>query len=256
MVRGMSLREWLRAATGLWLVAVFLSGCGGGQAAISTQPIESYQFQQAQGGVRVAVDPIFTLDRTQATFRGGEDFPEQGLLPIQVIIENGSAGEIRVDPGDFRLARPNGESEIALSPRDAFEMVKLGWGWWAFLPVLGTGPSAYRNEVRLKDIESWALQKATIPAGRSAHGFVYFPLREGEKSLNGSRVIWSLQGPTGREMTYEIPVGGQRDIPTPTSRPETAAPAKPPASPAATQSREPTVIHGTGGGVIIRSPSQ
>lgn len=255
--RGVLSREWVRDAPGLWLVAVFLAGCGGGSAAIPTQPIESYQFQQAQGGVRVAVEPLFRPEQTAARFRGGEDFSGQGLLPIQVVIENGNPEEIRVNPRDFRLIRPNGESEISLSPQDAFEIVKLGWGWWAFLPVLGTGPSAYRNEVRLKDIEGLALQETAIPAGKSASGFVYFSIRAGETNLAGTRVILSLQGPEGRELTYEIPIAGRRDIPGSSMQPETAGAPTPsrsaPADP--TTPQPPLRIEGAGGGVIIRSPS-
>ena len=254
--RGMPARDRVRGAAGLWLVAVLLAGCGGGPASIPVQPIESYQFRQAQGGVRVAVEPLFRPEQTAATFRGGEDFSGQGLLPIQVMIENGSPAEIRVNPRDFRLIRPNGENEISLSPREAFEMVKLGWGWWAFLPVLGTGPTAYRNEVRLKDIEGLALQEATIPAGKSANGFVYFEIREGETNLAGNRVTLSIQGPEGRRLTYEIPIAGRTDIaPSSARSTQPSAPtASGPSSP--TQSREPTVIHGAGGGVIISSPSQ
>jgi hypothetical protein len=246
----------VRDAAGLWLVAVFLVGCGGGPAAIPTQPIESYQFRQAQGGVHVALDPFINPEQTGAAFHGGEEFLAQGLLPIQVLIENDSPAEVRVNPADFRLIRPNGESEISLSPHDAFDVVKVGWGFWAFLPVLGTGPSAYRNEVRQKDIEGLALEETTIPAGKSANGFVYFEVREGETNLAGHRVTLSIQGPEGRKLTYEIPIGGRTDIASPSERStQPSAPTAPaPSSP--TQSREPTVIHGTGGGVIIRSPSR
>jgi hypothetical protein len=204
------------------------------------------------------VDPLFRPEQMAATFRGGEDFSGQGLLPIQVMIENGNPAEIQVNPRDFRLIRPNGESEISLSPRDAFEIVKLGWGGWAFLPILGTGPTAYRNEVRLKDIEGLALPETAIPSGKSASGFVYFPIKAGETNLAGTRVILSVQGPVGRELTYEIPIAGRRDVPGASVPPETAGAPTPsrsaPSDPTTPQA--PIRIEGAGGGVIIRSPSQ
>src|SRR3990172_3843285 len=58
--RGMPSRDWVRGAAGLWLVAVFLAGCGGGPAAIPTQPIESSQFRQTEDGVRAALVPLLT----------------------------------------------------------------------------------------------------------------------------------------------------------------------------------------------------
>jgi hypothetical protein len=84
--------------------------------------MEAYPFRQVQGEVRVALDPYFTAERTRGTFSGGEEFPEKGLLPVRVIIVNGSTSEIQVSPRDFRLVRRTGQTEVALSPYDAFAM--------------------------------------------------------------------------------------------------------------------------------------
>jgi hypothetical protein len=108
----------------------------------------------------------------------------------------------------------------------------------------------------MKDIEARAMQETTVPPEKSASGFVYFPLREGEVNLAGYRVVFPLQGSAKREMIYEIPISGRRDLPTPASRPETATPAKPPVSSDPTAPQAPIRTEGAGGGVIIRSPSQ
>ena len=99
-------------------------------------------------------------------------------------------------------------------------------------------------------------RSGSLTPGRSATGFVYFSLREGEVNLAGQRIAFPLQGPATREMTYEIPIAGRRDIPTPASRPETAPPAKPSVSSDPTAPQAPIRTEGAGGGVIIRSPSQ
>jgi len=214
--------------------------------------MDAYEFRQTQGGIRVAVVPFFTVDRTRAAFRGGEDFPEKGLLPVQVIIENGSSGDIQVDPRDFRLVRGSDRSEIALSSYDAFCMVKLSVGWWGVgAGFVGGSVPAYRNEARQRDIEARELRETAIPPGKSATGFVYFALEENEKSLAGSRVILPLKGPAGRELVYNIPVAGRRDIPGPPKSPE---PAGSPAS-SVPPAQSPSRTEGAGGGVIIRSPA-
>lgn len=251
----MTIRQPTQPGKALWLAALLVAGCSRAPVGIAPQAIESYQFQHAQGGVRVAVDPFFTLVRTQATFRGGEDFGGSGLLPVHVVIENGSPGDIRVDPQDFRLVRRNGETEIALSAYDAFSKVRVGVGWWWIAGHVGASVPAAQNDARQKDIEARALQGRTIAAGGSANGFVYFSLREGENDLASYRIVFPIQGQAGEEMTYEIPIAGHRDRPTPTKPPETAqTPA--PSVPKETQTRTPIRIEGAGGGVIIRSPSQ
>jgi hypothetical protein len=239
------------------VLTVLAAACSSAPVAIPPQAVETYQFQQILGGVRVAVDPFFTVERTRGAFRGGEEFPEKGLLPVQVVIENGSADDVRVDPRGFRLVRANGQAEIPLSPYDAFSMVRLSVGWWGLgAGFVGGSVPAARNEGRMKDIEARAMQETTVPPEKSASGFVYFPLREGEVNLAGYRVVFPLQGSAKREMIYEIPISGRRDLPTPASRPETATPAKPPVSSDPTAPQAPIRTEGAGGGVIIRSPSQ
>jgi hypothetical protein len=215
--------------------------------------MDAYEFRQTQGSVRVAVDPFFTVDRTQVAFRGGEDFPEKGLLPVQVIIENGSSQDIQVDPRVFRLIRESGRSEIALSSYEAFSKVKLSVGWWALGTVyVGGSVPAYRNEGRQGDIEARELRETTISPGKSATGFVYFALEENEKNLTGSRITLALKRPTGDELLYDIPIAGRRDIPVPPkSRQPTGS--SPPSQPPA---QSPPRTEGAGGGVIIRSPAQ
>ncbi|MBI4573295.1 MAG: hypothetical protein HY713_08445, partial [candidate division NC10 bacterium] len=114
----------------LWLLALVAGGCSSVTPMVPVRPVESYAFRETQARVRVALDPFFTVERTRAAFTGGEEFPGKGLLPVQVVIENGSPEEIQVGPRDFRLVRQDGKAEGALPPYDAFAMVKLSIGWW------------------------------------------------------------------------------------------------------------------------------
>lgn len=254
--RIMRLRRATPPGWTLCLLGVLVAACSSAPVAIPPQAVETYQFQQILGGVRVAVDPFFTVERTRGAFRGGDEFPEKGLLPVRVVIDNGGAGDIRVDPSGFRLVRANGDTEVPLSPYDAFSMIRLSVGWWGLgAGFVGGSVPAVRNEGRMKDIEARALKETTVSPGRSATGFVYFAIREGEVNLSGHRIAFPLQGPATREMTYEIPIAGRRDIPTPASRPETAPPAKPLAPSDPTAPQAPIRTEGAGGGVIIRSPS-
>ncbi len=242
----------------LWLLVLFAAGCSSAPAVVPTQPIEAQQFHGRRGGVLVGVDPYFTAEQTRAVFRGGERFPESGVLPVQLSIENGSRGEIKVDPTDFRLVRPNSQEEGRVSAQDAFSLVRTQIRYWALLPIIGTSVTAARNEPILKDLESRELRESTIPSGATTTGFVYFRISENEKNLAGSRVMIVLKTASGQDLTFEIPIEGRRDIPvasTPAKSAAPPAPSKPvPLDPKVPSS--PTRIEGAGGGVIIRSPAQ
>ena len=90
-----------RALLVLGTLVALLVGCMHTPEPIPPQSIEAYAFRQEQVGVRVAVDPYFTIDRLKLAFTGGEDFPRDGLLPVRLILENGSGGEVQVSPRNF-----------------------------------------------------------------------------------------------------------------------------------------------------------
>lgn len=250
----------MRRSAGLWLLALLVIGCSHAPLPIPVQSIESYPFRQTQAGVRVAVDPYFTQDRLQVAFSGGDEFSQNGLLPVRVILENGSPGALQVDPRAFRLVRPDGSMELALSPEDALSLIKKSMGWWAIGGGLIAGPAAaYQNEGRQKSLEARALKGDTLREGGSGSGFVYFSITDKDKNLAGFRVVFALVGPGDKALTFEVPIDGRRDIPVPSGRAETAEQSKPlvqtPIDPRNPQS--PTRIEGYGGqGVIIRSPTQ
>ena len=241
-----------RGMIGACWLALMVAGCSSDPAGMSAQPIEAYPLRQALGGVRVALEPLFSKEQAGASFPGGEAFEEQGLLPIQVRIENGSRQAIRADRADFRLIRPNGQTDVALSVQDAFALVKPPVGWWAVLPILGPSASALRNADWSKQFESRSLKNIPIAPEGSAVGLVYFPFPEGDKNLAGTRVVLVLRTESDEERSFDIPLQGRRDILGPGVRPAASSPANRPVQTPAV----PTHIEGAGGGVIIRSPAQ
>ncbi|MFB3817065.1 MAG: hypothetical protein ACE147_05315 [Candidatus Methylomirabilales bacterium] len=219
-----------------------LAACAGAPPAIPTAAMATYRLREARAGVQVALDPFFLPARARQAFTGGEDFAEHGLLPVQVILENHSQAEVRVDPREATLISPRGGRASSLAPEDAFALIKLPVGWWALgAGYVGGSTQAYRNEARRRDIQARALTAQTVPPGGSTSGFLYFQLGENEMNLAGSRVVLPV-GRAGGALAFEIPLEGRRDIPTPTP-----AARRDPGQPAKTE--------GTGGkGIIIRSP--
>ena len=242
----------LRAITGrCWISLLLAAGCAS-PAAVQTQPIQTYEFRQVQERVQVALDPYFQVERARELFRTADQFPEAGLLPVQVVVENDGNGEVHVDPQEFRLMRPNGQQGVSLPPGDAFTLVKKAVGAWALLPILGQSAVGVQNDQRLKDFEARALRETKVQSGQSASGFVYFQVLTSDVNLAGSRVVCALRDGAGKELTYEIAIAGRRDAPAQVAPASKTAETKgTPISPGG-----PVRIEGTGGkGVIIRSPA-
>lgn len=232
---------WLGGLAALLLTAG--TGCGHTPTPVAVQAADSYAFRQTLGGIRVAADPFFAADRVRGAFVGGEEFAEKGLLPVQVVIENGSREAVQIHPEGAKLYRPDGRAYAGLPPADAFSLVKLGVGWWAVgAGLVGGAAPAYRNEARQKDIETRGLQEGTVPAGGSLTGFLYFTIAEGTQALAGHRLVLPVRVADGRELVFEIPIAGSHEAPkssTPVADPR----------PAPLRPDQPY-----GGGIIIRSP--
>lgn len=240
-----------RYTVGACCLALMMVGCSSDMAG-TVQSVDAYPLRQTLGGVKAALDPLFSKEKAGASFPGGEAFALQGLLPIQVLIENGSQQAVRADRADFRLIRPNGQTDVALSTQDAFSLVKPPVGWWAAMPILGPSASALRNADWYKQFESRALKDTPIAPTGSAIGLVYFPFPESEQDLTGTRVGFVLRADSGEERSFEIPLQGRRGMLGPGPEADASRPASRPVQ----TPQVPTRVDGVGGGVIIRSPSQ
>lgn len=252
-MRGRSARRLARAGLVLAGLSV-LAGCTSLPRPVPAGPVANYRLREVRAGIHVALDPFFLGDRTRQTFTGGEDFIDRGLLPVQVILENRSESEVRVEPRDAIVVMPRGDRAASLHPEDAYHLVKLSVGWWALgAGAVGGSPQAYRNEARRKDLQLRALTAQTVPPGGSANGFLYFQINESETNLAGSRVIVPVSPAAGAPLTFEIALEGRRDIAAPSAASAPAGSGLPGIR--TDPSAQPGTILGTGGrGIIIRSP--
>ena len=247
--------RWQWARAGAWgvLFACLAVGCASGPPPMLALPLDAYPFRQAREGVRVGVDPLFTKEQALAAFpSGGDTFSEQNLLPVRVMIENGSSQEVTVERGNFGMVYPDGQRDVALDPQSAFGMVKPTIGYWALLPILGQAGSAAREVGWERQFLSRVLPEGPLLAGKPLSGFVFFYFPQGEQNLSGTTLTLMIKSASGEERNYSIPLQGRRDIQTQTVQPQ--QPPKP--APSVQPSDSPSRIQGAGGGVIIKSPAQ
>jgi hypothetical protein len=247
--------RWQQVCAGAWgfLLACLVAGCASGPPPMLALPMDAYPFRQDQAGVRLGVDPLFSKEAALTAFpRGGDTFADQGLLPVRVMIENGSTEEIRVEWGNFGMITPDGQRDVALNPQDAFGKVKPTVGYWALVPILGQAGSAAREIGWEKQFLSRVLQEGPVPAGKPVSGFVFFYFPESEQNLAGTRLTLAIKSPSGVERTFSIPLQGRRDIQSRTVAPLPVSKPVPSGQP----SDGPVQTPGAGGGVIIKSPAQ
>ena len=247
--------SWRRAKAGAWgcLLAYLVAGCASGPPPMLALPMDAYPFRQTRDGVRVGVDPLFTKAQALAAFpRGGDTFSEQNLLPVRVMIENGSSEEVTIERGSFGMIYPDGQRDVALNAQDAFSMVKPTVGYWALLPIVGQAGSAAREVGWEKQFLSRVLPEGPLPTGKPVSGFVFFYFPEGEQNLSGTTLTLAIKSASGEERNFSILLQGRRDLQTQPVQPKPA----PKPTPAAQPSDGPSRTQGAGGGVIIKSPAQ
>ena len=247
--------RWQQMCAGVWgfFLACLVAGCASAPPPMLALPMDAYPFRQVQGDVRLGVDPLFSKEAALTAFpRGGDTFADQGLLPVRVMIENASTEVIGVERGGFGMVYPDGQTDVALNPQDAFSMIKPTVGYWALLPIIGQAGSAAREVGWEKQFLSRVLPEGPVPAGKPTSGFIFFYFPEGEQNLSGTRLTLVLKTPSGEERKFSIPLQGRRDIQTRTVEPSSAP--KPAAS--GQPSDGPVQTPGAGGGVIIKSPAQ
>ena len=169
-------------------------------------PAASYAGNQTLDKITVATVPYYTAQQAAAAFDKVKPH-EHGILPVLVVIENGTGKAIRLDLQAEFVDLSNRHLET-MPARD----VVLYQGVQKIPKIGGTGPSPIPLPKRTKkgplntwEIEGRAFTAKLIPAGESVHGFVYFQTsyKEGSKLyLTGLR-----DAATGADYFYfEVPL--------------------------------------------------
>jgi hypothetical protein len=167
------------------------------------KPASSYATKQSQGKVVVAAVPYVDEDENRDVF--GKTNPyKAGVLPVLVVIENGSNEALRLD---LKVEYINGRNRHieSISPRDIFaagpgpKRPKIG----------GSAPPIplpkKKNQLGSAEIAGLAFAARMVPAGESVHGFFYF-----NTELDPSAQLYLTgvsEARSGKELFYfEIPL--------------------------------------------------
>lgn len=169
-------------------------------------PASSYPGHQTIDKITIAAVPYITAQQAASAF-GKVNPYERGILPVLVLLENGTGKTIRADIRAEFVDLSNRHAE-AMPAAD----VVLYQGVRKPPTISGTGPSPIPLPKRNKkgplntwEIEGRAFSAKLIPPGEAVHGFVYFQTsyKEGSKLyLTGLK-----DAASGAEYFYfEVPI--------------------------------------------------
>jgi hypothetical protein len=138
-------------------------------------PASSYPGHQTQEGITIAAIPYITEEQTTSAF-GKVNPNERGILPVLVIVENGSGRALRMDL-KVQFVDPDNHHLDAFPPEDLIYYQGINKppsiGPPTSLPI-PLPRSKKKGPLNTPEIVNRALSVKLIPPGEKAYGFFYF----------------------------------------------------------------------------------
>ncbi len=165
----------------------------------------TYPSKQTNSGLTIAVIPYTTHEQMKPAF-GKVNLLEFGVLPVMLVMKNESGKTLNLTAMEVSYMTPT-RREVASTPSDEVRFLDSPQR-----PNLGPGripnPLPQRkkkSKLAIDEIDGYAFHAKMIPAGESAHGFVYFQI--GHRPGSQIYVRGIVEAPTGKELLFfEIPM--------------------------------------------------
>ena len=119
-------------------------------------------------GLQVRIEPVRGLG---AKLDFGLDLAAGGVLPVRVVVDNGTPRTYGFDPADLALIREDGSRVRALAVEEAARRV-------AGAPQQASGGDAAAHGIEevTQRLQAQVLQGGTVSAHQTTKGYLYFPL--------------------------------------------------------------------------------
>jgi len=138
-------------------------------------PASSYPGHQTHEGITIAAVPFITEEQAKSAF-GKVNPYERGILPVLVIVENGSGKALRLDLTVQFVDRENHHLD-AIPPEDVitYQAIKKPPRIGPTTPLpIPVPKSKKKGPLNTPEIVNRALSVKLIPPGEKAYGFFYF----------------------------------------------------------------------------------
>lgn len=205
-------------ATLIGLTLHILTGCVAKLklADIEVKDFSKYKMYQEKEGVRVAVDPYLEEERLKEFF-GADLLIAYGLLPVHIVVENGTNQPLLVQKTDIILLTSDNNAimpEILAYAKMPIEMKRLEaeravdmWLVLGLLPAIAAatiiGPIP-DYEKMMYNISAKALNDRSLYKGEKNHGFVYFRIADKVSKGTALKVLVKLKNPKTEDISSFI----------------------------------------------------
>jgi hypothetical protein len=165
--------------------------------------LDNLQTKQTISDVTIGAVP-FEGDSEAASAFGKMNPYEHGVLPVLVVIRNGSKNTIRLQSMKVEYRDKDRESVDPIPPAEVpfLEPPRRPTFGGPTIPGLGRKK---KNPLAGPEIEIRAFSAKMLPPGESAHGFFYF--RTGHRSGSTLYISGLQEASTGKDLFfYEIPL--------------------------------------------------
>jgi hypothetical protein len=167
-------------------------------------PASSLHQRQTNEKVTIAVDPYVDGPKVKDAFNKLDPY-RNGILPVLVVIENGSDQTLRLENMRVQYAGPNGDKVAATPAEDVKYLRGPNRPGMIPGPVGGVKILSKKNPLDVWEIVGRGFAAKMLPAGRTASGFFYFATG----IQKGSTIYLSgiSEAASGKElMFFEIPL--------------------------------------------------
>ncbi|MCS7025925.1 MAG: hypothetical protein NZV14_14070 [Bryobacteraceae bacterium] len=167
-------------------------------------PASSYPNKQTVSGLTIAVIPYTTAEQARSAF-GKVNPYEHGVLPLLLVMQNETGKALRLGGMTIYLVGPDRSKIEPVPPAEVQYLEGPQRPSLGGSPLPNPFPRKKRSKLAAPEIEGLGFHAKMLPAGESAHGFVYFQsgLRKGATLY----ISGIADASTGEELLYfEIPV--------------------------------------------------
>jgi len=169
-------------------------------------PASSYPNHQTIQNITIAAVPYISEEQSKEAFGKANPY-KYGVLPVLVILENGTGKALRLDL-DAEFIDP-GNRHVEATPAE--DVLYIGSGVKPpRMPGTGRYPNPFphgpkKGPLNTAEIQTRAFSAKMLPAGESAFGFFYFQTQD----MPGSKLYLTgmKDATTGKDYFYfEIPI--------------------------------------------------
>lgn len=188
-------------------IAALLAAADKDKPGFSVGPVTDYPARQTNGKVTVAVAAVVETEEQARPAFGKANPYKYGVLPVLVIIHNGSSQTLRTGGMRVDYVAPDGAHVEATSAQDVRYLRGVQRPGTVSGPLPGGIPRVSRNKNPLSawEIEGRAWTAKMIPPGESASGFFYF--QTGHRPGSMLYMTGISEAGSGQEIFYfEIPL--------------------------------------------------